>query len=174
MLTVRCLHNWTNEAFSQYVDKSVFNFLWKCDRNRNMVSHFIGPCDGLGGTTKRMADEAIKSGKVVIQNASEFMTWTQSPTCSMWNVKFMFVPKEVCESTEKELETLPFKAVNRAIEAILLREGSCHCNNNLLVKGPMSLGGLIWLLLRKMSLLSFGDDKNTVMTTTQSETCIVY
>ena len=37
--------------------------------------------------TKRMADEAIKSGKVVIQNASgkvviqnasEFITWTQS------------------------------------------------------------------------------------------------
>ena len=43
----------------------------------------------------------------------------------------MFVPKEVCESTEKELETLPFKAVNRAIEAILLREGSCHCNNSI-------------------------------------------
>ena len=31
----------------------------------------LGLCDGLGGTTKRMADEAIKSGKVVIQNASE-------------------------------------------------------------------------------------------------------
>ena len=43
-----------------------------------MVGHYLGLCDGLGGTctTKRMADEAIKSGKVVIQNASEFMTWT--------------------------------------------------------------------------------------------------
>ena len=80
-----------------------------------MVGHCMGPCDGLGGTTKRMADETIKSGKLVIQNASEFMTWTESPTCSMWKVKFIFVPKEVCESTE-EIEMLPFKAVNRAIE----------------------------------------------------------
>ena len=48
-----------------------------------MVGHCIGLCDGHGGTRKHMADEAIKSGKVVIQNASEFMTWTQSPTCSM-------------------------------------------------------------------------------------------
>ena len=43
----------------------------------------------------------------------------------------MFVPKEVCESTQKELEMLPFKAVNRAIETILMREGSCHCNNSI-------------------------------------------
>ena len=42
----------------------------------------------------------------------------------------MFVPKEVCQSTEKELEMLPFKAVNRATETILLREGNCHCNNS--------------------------------------------
>ena len=44
----------------------------------------------------------------------------------------MFVPKEVCESTQKELEMLPFKAVNRTIETILdlLREGS-HCNNSI-------------------------------------------
>ena len=70
------------------------------------------PCDGHGGITKGMADEVIKPGKVVIQNASEFITWTQSPNCSMWNVKFMFVSKGVCESTDKELEMLPFKAVN--------------------------------------------------------------
>ena len=45
----------------------------------------------------------------------------------------MFVPKEVCESNEKELEMLPFKAVNRAIETIVLIEGrlSCHCNNSI-------------------------------------------
>ena len=42
----------------------------------------------------------------------------------------MFVPMEVCESTE-EIEKLPFKAVNRAIEDTLLREGSCYYNNNI-------------------------------------------
>ena len=132
MLTVGCLHYWTDEPTSQYVENSVFNFLWKYDKNRNMVGHCMRPCDGPRGTctTKRMADEALKSGKLVIQNASEFMTWTESPTCSMWKVKFMFVPKEVCESTE-EIEMLLFIAVNLAIEATLLKEGSCYYNNNI-------------------------------------------
>ena len=113
------------------MDNSIFNFLWKYHRNRNMVGHYLGLCDGLGSTTKNMADEGLKSSKVVIQNASEFMTWTQSPTCSMWNVKFIFVPKEVCESAEKELEMLPVKVVNRAIETVLLRECSYCCNNSI-------------------------------------------
>ena len=42
----------------------------------------------------------------------------------------MFVPKEVCESTE-EIEMLLFIAVNLAIEATLLKEGSCYYNNNI-------------------------------------------
>jgi len=40
------------------------------------AGHGKGPCDGLDGTTKRMADEAVKSGKVVIQDATDFFAWT--------------------------------------------------------------------------------------------------
>lgn len=64
----------------------------------------------LGDSTKRLADKALKSGKVVIKDASDFFAWTQSPTCSMGNVKFIFVSKEACESTGKELETLPHQS----------------------------------------------------------------
>ena len=125
-----------------------------------MVGHYLGLWNGLGGTctTTRMADEAIKSGKVVIQNTSEFMTWTQSPTCSMWNVKFMFVPKEVCESTEKELEMLPFKAVNRATETILLREGSYCCNNSISER-PYEFWWVDMTSVEKNVLVKFGGDK---------------
>jgi hypothetical protein len=45
-----------------------------------------GPCDGLGGTCKRMADGAMRSGKVIIQDAKGFFEWAISS--SVKNVKF--------------------------------------------------------------------------------------
>ena len=37
-----------------------------------------GPCDVLGGTIIRMADNAIKQGKYVIQDAFDFFSWAES------------------------------------------------------------------------------------------------
>ena len=48
----------------KYQCKAIWNYF--------EAGHGKGPCDGLGGTTKRMADEAVKSGKVNIQDADEF------------------------------------------------------------------------------------------------------
>ena len=39
-----------------------------------------GPCDGVGGCTKRMADVAVKSGQYVIQDAADFYKWGLSCT----------------------------------------------------------------------------------------------
>ena len=39
------------------------------------AGHGKGPCDGVGGTVKRLADDAIKQNKVVIQDASDFFIW---------------------------------------------------------------------------------------------------
>ena len=67
-------------------------------QNRNVTAvwnyfelgHGKGPCDGLGGTVKRMADTAIKTGKFMIQDASDFYTWvTEKSTFA--NVLFRFV-----------------------------------------------------------------------------------
>ena len=44
--------------------------------NYFVADHGKGPCDELGGCTKRMAYEAIRSGKVVIQDATDFFPWT--------------------------------------------------------------------------------------------------
>jgi len=35
-------------------------------------NHGKGPCDGIGGTTKRNADNAVTQGKVLIQDAHDF------------------------------------------------------------------------------------------------------
>ena len=37
-----------------------------------------GPCDGVGGTTKRNADNAVKQGKALIQDAGDFFAWASS------------------------------------------------------------------------------------------------
>ena len=38
------------------------------------AGHGKGSCDGLGGTTKRIADNAIKQRKYVIQDAFDFFS----------------------------------------------------------------------------------------------------
>ena len=50
-----------------------------------------------------MAVEAVKSGKVVIQNATDFFAWTQSVICTMNKVLFIFVQSEVCKESAKNL-----------------------------------------------------------------------
>jgi hypothetical protein len=37
--------------------------------------HGEGLCDGIGGTCKRRASEAVKQGKATIQDAHEFYNW---------------------------------------------------------------------------------------------------
>ena len=67
---------------------------------------------------------------------------------------------------------LPFKAVNRAIETILLREGSYCCNNSISER-PYESWRVDMTSVEKNVLVKFLGVINTVMTTTQSETCIV-
>ena len=59
------------------------------------AGHRKGPCDGLGGTSKRMTGEAVKTGKVAIQNLSDFYASTQFLShCNMRNVKFSYVSRK--------------------------------------------------------------------------------
>jgi hypothetical protein len=37
-----------------------------------------GPCDGLGASVKRSADNAVKQEKVSIQSAADFLKWADS------------------------------------------------------------------------------------------------
>lgn len=51
-----------------FVTKAAWNYL--------EAGHGKGPCDGLGSTTKRMADNDVKKHKYVIQDAFHFYSWT--------------------------------------------------------------------------------------------------
>ena len=44
-----------------------------------------------------MADEAVRTGKVTIQDAKDFNAWKQSLYYSLKTIKFIFLPTEDCQ-----------------------------------------------------------------------------
>ena len=138
------IHYWTDSPSSQYRNRHIFNFVANHKQiygitarwNYFEAGHGKGPCDGLGGTCKRMADEAMRSGKVIIQDAKGFFEWAISS--SMKNVKFKFVPSRQCEEVTKEIEEHVLKTVKGTIKIhcvvglgnskIKVKDVSCYCN----------------------------------------------
>ena len=100
------------------------------------VGHGKGPCDGLGGTTKRMADEAVRCQKNVIQDAHDFFKWATSS--NMKAVTFIFVSTEECKSMDNILKVRDVKPVKGTFKLhvvsgigkseVFVRETSCYCN----------------------------------------------
>ena len=67
------------------------------------AGHGKGPCDGLGGTIKRLADDTIKREVAIIQDANEFYAWATTLKSEM---SFLFLTKEECEAATVALEEL--------------------------------------------------------------------
>lgn len=87
-LESKYIHYWTDGPTSQYRNKVIFHavanhastFGAAATRNYWEAGHGKGPCDRLGGTVIRMADDAVKTGiQIAIQDRSVFYKWT---TCS--------------------------------------------------------------------------------------------
>ncbi|KAK3089949.1 hypothetical protein FSP39_007894 [Pinctada imbricata] len=101
------------------------------------AGHGKGPCDGIGGTTKRNADNAVKQGKATIQDANDFFAWACSETSS--NIKYKFIQTEDFEVTKGEVEQrtkviVPVKGtmkihavVGVADGTVRTRDVSCVC-----------------------------------------------
>ena len=62
----------------------------------------IRPCDVIGGTSKRLADEAVKHEKVSIQDASDFRKWAEEDHLES-AIKFLFVDKNNTKEAERFL-----------------------------------------------------------------------
>ena len=140
---LKYIHYWSDSPTSQYRNKQMFDFIanHQCVHgvkgrwNYFEAGHGKGPCDGLGGTCKRMADEAMRSGKVIIQDAIGFYNWAQQS--SMKNVTFRFVSTETCQGTDTRLNKLQLKPVKGTmkIHAVLglgesrirVKDVSCYC-----------------------------------------------
>lgn len=142
---IKHIHYYTDSPTSQYRNKTIFyllshhkelfgvSTLW----NVFEAGHGKGPCDGVGGSIKRMAEEAVCQQKVTIQDASDFSTWTQQHQSSS-SVSFSFVSKATCSAAQSEIEgfgelkPVPGTISVHAVAAIscgkvITRETSCHC-----------------------------------------------
>ena len=74
------VHYWTDSPISQYRNKTAFYVIsdhkhllgipavW----NYFETGHGKGPCDGIGGASKRTADLAIRQGKITVQDAPDY------------------------------------------------------------------------------------------------------
>lgn len=77
------IHYWTDSPSSQYRNRFIFHVLANQQQHFGVharwnyfeAGHGKGPCDGIGGTCKRRASEAVKQGKTTIQDAREFYKW---------------------------------------------------------------------------------------------------
>lgn len=140
---VEHVHDWTDSPTSQYRNRYIFeailthkekygsNATW----NYFEAGHGKGPCDGVGGTVKRMADEAVNSSRVSIQDPEEFMTWAKQST--MKGVHFFFVKKEDCEKKFDETKSCKLKPVKgtmnlhackRDMNLLVTSQTSCYCD----------------------------------------------
>ncbi len=139
------VHYWTDSPTSQYRNKAIFHavanhhhtFGVHAKWNYWEAGHGKGPCDGLGGTVKRMADGAVNTGKVAIQDPHDFFAWAQSSACNMKNVKFIFVSTDACQEKAAEIGSWPLKPISGTMKVhavvgksnavVSLRNTSCYC-----------------------------------------------
>ena len=81
----------------------------------------------------------MKAGKVVIQDAYGFYAWACGESCTMINVRFLFVSKEECSDMSSRLEnvravkvkgTMKIHAVaGRGDGVIAIRDVRCYCED---------------------------------------------
>ena len=141
---LKVIHFWSDSPTSQYRNKHIFELIANHEQmygikarwNYFEAGHGKGPCDGLGGTCKRLADEAMRTGKTVIQDSEAFYEWALSS--SMNNVKFRYVSAKQCAEKEKNLERITIKpikgtmkihaVVGEGTNKIKVRDISCYCD----------------------------------------------
>ena len=141
---LQMIHYWSDSPSSQYRNKYIFDAVanhfdtYGCQARWNYFEsgHGKGPCDGLGGTSKRMADEASRSGRCVITNARDFYQWGK--TSNMTNVTFRFVSKDTCEAKANLVASRSVKSVAGTMKLhsvvglgkskIMHRSTSCYCS----------------------------------------------
>ncbi|CAG2223343.1 unnamed protein product [Mytilus edulis] len=140
----KAVHYITDSPTSQYRNKYIFHLVTlhgmlfdgiTASWHYFEAGHGKGPCDGVGGTAKRLADMAVRQQKVVIQTPVDFFNWGKSQETS--NITYIFVPKSKCQSANNEMKEWNAVAVKGTMElhavvpitrnVISIRNTSCFC-----------------------------------------------
>ena len=140
------MHYWTDSPTSQYRNKTIFKII-SCHEeyfgvmaswNYMEAGHGKGPCDPSGGVAKRKADQAVKNGKFVIQDAIDFFEWAKQDTSAIvfsylstedYNISEKFL-KAACENVQTVKGTMKVHGVfSLKANSIWIRDTSCFCKN---------------------------------------------
>ena len=142
---VKCIHYVTDSPTSQYRNQYTMYmtayhetyFGVRASWQYFEAGHGKGPCDGVGGTTKRLADSAVKRQTVIIQNAKDFFMWGECQNQSQ--IKYDYVPKSKCDDAREELLSMKTKQIKGTLDIhsvvslslgeIAVRNTSCFCPN---------------------------------------------
>ena len=108
------IHYWTNSPTSQYRNKTIFKvisyhkeyFNCKASWNYMEAGHGKGPCDPAGGPAKRKADQAVKSGRFLIQDSVDFYEWSKQESST---IKYVYLSTEKYEMSANFLKALFFE-----------------------------------------------------------------
>ena len=141
---IEMVHYITDSPYSQYCNrvmfaavanhKDLFGIGARWDYFES--GHGKGPCDGIGGSVKRMAEQAGKHG-TPMADADDFFKWA-SETCGA--VNYTWIGQEEYDLAQKEVNMLQAQiaavkgtgklhAVRRGCDAhhVLWRDTSCNC-----------------------------------------------
>ncbi|WAQ99021.1 hypothetical protein MAR_023394 [Mya arenaria] len=120
-----------SKAYRQRYDTSTSWLYFEC-------GHGKGPCDGVGGTTKRNADNAVKQGKVLIQDAEDFLTWASKEE---GGIKYQLITEQEynhskTEDDDRNAQIKPVKGsmklhamIGQGDGPLLTRNTSCACDD---------------------------------------------
>ena len=108
--SISTVHYLTDSPTSQYRSRHIINitahhaniFGMQCSWQYFEAGHGKGPCDGVGGSVKRSASTAIKSGRV-IQGAVDFFEWAQTHHTK---VKYIYLAADDMKEAQQEMEAL--------------------------------------------------------------------
>ena len=139
------IHFWTDSPTSQYRNKTIFKYVDSLKTSHGLLScswsyfeagHGKGPCDGIGGTTKRNADNAIKQGKVIIQDADDFFKWASG---SDSQIKYLKINEEEYTESVQRVERESVKPIKGTMKihsvvvdapgCLRTRETTCACSD---------------------------------------------
>ena len=141
---IECIHYISDSPTSQYRNKAMMYvvanhdslFGFKASWQYWEAGHGKGPCDGVGGTSKRLADLAVKRQTHTIQSARDYYQWGASQLHSQ--TKYCFVPKEECDDAYVELSSMNIKPIKGTLDihsvvfvehgVIAVRNTSCFCD----------------------------------------------
>lgn len=110
---IKHVNFYTDSPTSHYRNKTIF-YLLSHDKNlfdvsvsQNYFKAAIakGSCEGVGGSVKNMAGEAVRQQKLTIQDTVDFLSWTQHHQ-SASSVSFTLRQREPASKRNRELIAL--------------------------------------------------------------------